>query len=379
MQRCFSFMKKEAVLCISGVLALASMLLIPPDSTYFSYIDYSTLATLFCLMLVVAGLTDAGVFRALTAALLRRVTSPRVMIFMLVLLCFFVSAFVTNDVSLITFVPFTIGLLGVQDQKRLIGTVVLETVAANLGSLITPMGNPQNLFLYHFYAYTTPDFLLVMLPLGMASLVICIVLAFLVPKGAPRIQNENVELSGSGTTAVKNVTQTGIVRKQAVIWGIAFLLCIVCVAGIIPWWICLPITALVALLTNRRLFTKVDYSLLVTFVFFFLFVGNVARVDAVSQWIRSALEGRELLVGALTSQVISNVPAATMLAAFTDNARGLLYGVNIGGLGTLIASMASLISYRRYAASEHARRGLYLAVFSVVNFALLALLVVIFM
>ncbi len=364
MKRFLSFFRQEPVLCISGILAALSMFAVPPDRGYLSYIDCSTLAILFSLMLVVAGLSKAGVFRALTKVLTKRVASPRGLIFLLVLVCFFLSAFVTNDVALITFVPFTIGLLGTRDWKRLIGTIVTETVAANLGSLITPMGNPQNLFLYQFYGFTAPDFLLTMLPLGAVSLVICLLLALFVPKGDPLEQAE----SGADEAEVS------LQRGSAILWGAAFLLCLFCVAGFVPWWLCLCLVALTALLRDRKLFSGVDYSLLVTFVFFFLFVGNVARINSISRFVRSVLTGRELIVSALLSQVISNVPAATMLASFTNQARALLYGVNIGGLGTLIASMASLISYRRYAASAGARRGYYMAVFSLVNFFLLALL-----
>ncbi len=359
MERLFSFLKREAILCIAGLAAVASMFAVPPDTEYGSYIDYSTLATLFSLMLVVAGLTSAGVFRALTKILTQRVTSPRMFILALTLACFLLSAFITNDVALITFVPFTIGLLGTADQRRLIWTIVTETAAANLGSLVTPMGNPQNLFLYHYYEFTTPDFLLTMLPLGALSLVCCMVLAFLVPHGAALSRPHTGE-------------EKGCDRRRAVLWGAVFLLCVVCVAGLIPWWLCLVLTSLAALCAERTLFAKVDYSLL--FVFFFIFVGNMARIEPVSHWIQELLSGRELLVGALTSQVISNVPAAAMLAPFTQQARGLLYGANIGGLGTLIASMASLISYRRYTAAEGALRGRYMAVFSIVNLVLLGLL-----
>lgn len=364
MRRLFSFIKKEAVLCIASIAAMISMLAVPPDAAYGSYIDYSTLATLFSLMLVVAGLTSAGMFRVLISVLTRHVTSPRILILALTLTCFLLSALITNDVALITFVPFTIGLLGTSDHRRLIWTVVTETVAANLGSLLTPMGNPQNLFLYHYYDYTAPAFLREMFPLALLSLGCCLILAFAVPRG-------------TALTQVQAMGENDWHCRRAILWSVAFFLCVFCVAGFVPWWLCLALTSLVALCTERNLFVKVDYSLLLTFVSFFIFVGNVARIEPVSHWIRALLSGREMFVGALVSQVISNVPAAAMLAPFTEEAHALLYGVNIGGLGTLIASMASLISYRRYTAVEGALRGKYMAVFSVVNIALLLLLLMI--
>ncbi|MBE6936866.1 MAG: citrate transporter [Ruminococcaceae bacterium] len=363
MQKLLAFFKKEAVLSIAGLAALISLFFVPVDAGYLTYIDFGTLATLTALMLVVAGLTEAGVFRVLADRITGRMTSPRGMILMLVLLCFFLSALITNDVALITFVPFTIGLLGTRDQRRLIFVIVTETVAANLGSLLTPMGNPQNLLLYHHFGLGAGEFLLTMLPLGGVSLALCLMLVFLCPRGEQITQPED-------TTALD--------RKNAFKWGLLFLLCVCGVAGLIEWWFFLPVVALAAVLTNPRLFREVDYSLLLTFVFFFIFVGNMARIEPVSAFLRDLLTGREVLVGALTSQVISNVPAAAMLASFTEDARGLLYGVNIGGLGTIIASMASLISYRRYCAAEGAEKGRYMAVFSVVNVVGLAILLFIF-
>lgn len=360
MKRFFSFLKQETVLCAAGAAAIASAFVVPPDGAYLHYIDYSTLGILFSLMLVIAGLSSAGVFRALASTLTRRFTSPRKVVLTLVLSCFVLSAFITNDVALITFVPFTISLLGTRDHRRLIWTVIVETVAANLGSLVTPMGNPQNLFLYHFFHYSTLDFLRTMLPLGAVSLACCIALAFAVPRGEAFTQHTDTQAAMNG--------------GPALLWGTAFFLCVACVAGFIPWWLCTVLIFLTALLTGRTLFAKVDYSLLITFALFFIFVGNVARLAPVSQFLRETIRGRELLVGALASQVISNVPAAAMLAPFTENARSLLYGVNIGGLGTLIASMASLISYRRYAAVEGAQRGRYIAAFSCINAGLLIIL-----
>lgn len=359
MDRIKTFLRREAVLCAAAALAAITLFFVPPDGAYLAYVDFSTLGLLFSLMLSVAGLAGAGVFRALTRTITRRVSSARGIVLILVLLCFFSAAFITNDVALITFVPFTTGLLGTRDHRRLIGVIVAETVAANLGSLATPMGNPQNLYLFHFYSLTVPEFLRVMLPLGAAALVLCLVLAFLIPKGEPP------------TAAAED---GAFDRGRALLWGAMFLLCVLSVADLLPWQLCLAAVVLAALSFDRRLFAKADYSLLATFVCFFIFVGNLARIDAVSRFLRGILAGRELTVSALASQVVSNVPAAAMLAPFTENAAGLLWGVNIGGLGTLIASMASLISYRCYSALPDARRGAYFGVFTAVNFALLALL-----
>ena len=267
---------------------------------------------------------------------------------------------VTNDVALLTFVPLTLlAFEDIHDEKSRILTVVLETAAANLGSMLTPVGNPQNLYLYDTYHMTAGTFLKTMLPAGILSLILLMILTILLP-----------QTQCQSTQTKKN----DVPKKLTVVYGILFLFCLLTVFRIVPDWICLIVAVLTALIFDKKLLWKVDYALLATFVCFFVFVGNIARIEEVQQFFSQILMGRELLISALLSQVISNVPAAVMLSGFTQNGTALLLGVNIGGLGTLIASLASLISYQFYRKADGAKSAAYLLVFSAVNFGILIIL-----
>ncbi|MBE6031623.1 MAG: citrate transporter [Clostridiales bacterium] len=340
------------------------MFLVPPSKEYLGYLNESVLALLFCLMAVVAGFRRSGAFELLSRTLIAKTGNFRALAFVLVLLCFFSSMALTNDVALITFVPLTIGIFaGCDKENMLILIVALETVAANLGSLVTPIGNPQNLFIYDHYHMHIGDFFRVTLPLGGISLVIVLLLLLLVKK-------DPLDIPG-GWSPLK------IRKKECLLHGILFLFCILTVLRVVDHRICLAVVLVCLLLFDRKIFPRVDYFLLLTFVAFFIFVGNLSQAPAVSDFLSGLLEGRTMLVSALVSQGISNVPSAVLLSTFTEDVKGLLLGVNIGGLGTLVASLASLISYKFYSTHAHARPGRYLAIFSAVNFPLLAVLLII--
>lgn len=362
LNRLIGFFKKEAVLCIAATLALLSAFRVPPSGAYLDYIDFRVLALLFCLMLVVAGLQDIGLFRFLGARLLAGAGNTRQLCLILVLLCFFSSMLITNDVALITFVPFAVMLLTMANQPGLlIPVIVLQTLAANLGSMLTPIGNPQNLYLYSAFSLSMGTFLLTMLPLTLLSLGLLLA-AVLLLKNAPLTLD-------AGLLNCPSVT-----GSKLLCWLLLFGVCLGCVLRILPWPAMLLILCCAVLLLDRTLFAKVDYFLLLTFVCFFVFIGNIQQIPAVSSLLYSFIRGRELLFGILFSQCISNVPAAILLSGFTDNAKALLYGVNAGGLGTLIASLASVISYRAYAGSPGARKGRYLKIFTLYNVIFLIVL-----
>lgn len=352
--------RAQPVLVIAFLAALVTMFIIPPDAAYKAYCNRTVLIQLFGLMTAVAGIRTTGAFDALTAVLLKKAGTVRRLGLVLMLVCFFAAMLVTNDVALLAFIPLTLLIYGqIPDEKSRILTIVLETAAANLGSMMTPVGNPQNLFLYNEFGLSAGTFLRVMLPAGAVSLVCLCLLCFLLPaepcKAAPQ--------------EVQQIPK----EKAAVYFGL-FALCLCCVFRLVPDLVILPAAVAAALLCDRTLLKKVDYALLATFVCFFVFVGNIARIGAVSHAVSQVLAGHELIVSALLSQIISNVPAAVMLANFTENGTALLLGVNIGGLGTMVASLASLISFQFYRKSEGAQTGKYLAVFSGVNFGMLALL-----
>lgn len=359
--RIAAFLKKEAVLFVAAILGLISMFLVPPDKGYLDYPDYRVLALLFGLMLVIAGLQDIGLFRYLGFRFLSSIQNTRQLGLVLVGLCFFGSMLITNDVALITFVPFAVMVLTIAGQKKLlIPVVTLQTIAANLGSMLTPIGNPQNLYLYTTFELSMGTFLGYMLPLAAFSLLLLVIAILLTGR-------EPLSVRAPKQEALPNL------RKLS-LYGFLFLICLTCVLRLLSWPVMLGFLVLTVLFTDRKLFGKVDYFLLLTFVCFFLFIGNAGRIPAVASMMQGLIAGRELPVGVALSQVISNVPGAILLSGFTDNARALLYGVNVGGLGTLIASLASVISYRLYGNGEGAEKGAYLKVFTLYNAVFLALL-----
>lgn len=360
MKKITEFVKAQPVLVTAFTLALITVFIVPPDSQYIGYCNRTVLIQLFCLMTAVSGFRSIGVFENMTGFLLKKAGNIRFLGIIFILICFFTSMLVTNDVALLTFVPLTLMVYSrINDEKSRILTIVLETVSANLGSMITPFGNPQNLYIYDMYKLSTGDFFRTMLPLGIASLVILILLCLLLPK-----------TSCTAETSVK----TDVSKLHLWTYLILFVMCLLTVFRVVPDWVCLIIAIGSALALDKKLLLKVDYCLLATFLCFFVFVGNIARIDAVSNFFSGILNGRELIVSVLLSQVISNVPASVMLSGFTQNGTELLLGVNIGGLGTVIASLASLISFQFYRSSDGAKSGKYMLIFSLVNFGMLAVL-----
>ncbi len=364
MDKIVAFVKENIVLVISFLLAVASAFIVPPSLDYFGYVDWAVIILLLCLMAVVAGLRSLGVFAKLSKTLLSKTSSSRMIAFILMNLCFFVSMLVTNDVALITFVPLTVGLFsGSGMAYNLIVTVIIETAAANLGSMVTPIGNPQNLFLYKHYEMSAGDFLATMLPLGIVSYILLSASVLLVKKCEVKCDADE--------------EQPFLAGVRLWLYIAVFAVCVLAVAGIVHEYICLAATLIVIAVADYKLFSRIDYGLLATFICFFVFVGNVGTLGAVRDFISSILTGNELIVSAILSQVISNVPAALMLADFTEEAFELMRGVNIGGLGTPVASLASLISYRYYGCAENAQRGKYMALFLVYNFVVFAIMLVV--
>lgn len=361
MNRIKEFLKAETVLCIAFVLAVASMFITPPSAEYLGYIDYSVIAMLFCLMVTVQGFVKTGLFEFLSKKLTGSFKSSRALSAALMLLCFFTAMLITNDVALLTFVPLTLALFSGRD-KLLIRCIILETAAANLGSMATPIGNPQNLSIYSYYNYSLGDFFLTMLPISLLSLGVLLLSLVFIPN--EKISHGEVKAAFSPT-------------RNFFVYAVIFAVCVCSVARLLDYRICLLITLLAALIFDRKILAKPDYALLATFVCFFIFVGNISAVPAVEEFIGGILNGREMLVSCGLSQIISNVPCAIMLSGFiaAENSDALLIGVNIGGMGTLIASLASLISFKLYSRSERSKKGRFFAEFTVYNFAVLGLLI----
>ncbi|RZS93052.1 YbiR family transporter [Cuneatibacter caecimuris] len=362
MKRMINWLKGEIVLAAAWLLALISLLIVPPDREYLNYIDFRTLGLLFSLMAVMAGARRLGVFRQAGLWLLEKVKNSRQLEAVLVLLCFFSSMAVTNDVALITFVPFALEVLRMaKEERRAVRVVILQTLAANLGSMATPIGNPQNLYLYGISGYSAGDFLMLMLPLTALSLGLlaaCLLLT----------QRQKMEFKNAGEVPGKR--ENG--KKLGYL--LLFILCLGAVAKWIPVSALCGAVALYVLLADRKTLAAVDYSLLLTFIGFFIFIGNMGRVPAFAEFLQRCVEGREVGVAVLASQAISNVPAALLLSGFTDSWGRLIVGANLGGLGTLIASMASLISYKILAEQFPHKKREYLIKFTGYNLAFLAVL-----
>ncbi len=354
--------RAEVALVVSAALALASMLLVPPSEEYLGYIDAPMLCLLFCLMAAVAGMSECGLFRSVSAALVSKAGTARLLCLVLVGLPFLASMAITNDVALITFVPLAVAaLVGAGRKDLVVPVLVMQTLAANLGSIVTPIGNPQNLFIFSRYGPGMADFVLEMLPLAVVGGAALFISCALVCKG--RSRSRDVE--------VPEVTDRPVLAAMAALFAIS----VASVAGLLPFWAALVCTVAVTLLLKPAVLRRVDYSLLLTFVFLFVFTGNVARIDAVASFLGDLMESQPMLTPVLSSQAISNVPSAVMLSGFTDDWRSLLAGVNIGGFGTPIASMASLITFRLYAKGEVHDGRRFMAVFILANAAMLLLLI----
>lgn len=358
MDRIKKFLKTEPVLLISIVLAAVSAFIVKPGEDYLGYIDFRTLALLFCLMTVMAGLGRLGVFRVYAAKMLRGVGSVRALTLILNMLCFFSAMLITNDVALITFVPFTVEALRISGKKeKLIPIVVLETVSANLGSMLTPIGNPQNLYLFSAFEMSIGEFVSAVLPYTVLSLILVTVFAL----ASGKEKTECPAADGDEKISAGRVS----------VYAVLFAVSILTVFKVIPYPATLAVTVAAVLIFDRKTLLGVDYSLLLTFVFLFIFIGNLGNIAPVSEFLKKIVIGNEVIAGIAASQAFSNVPAALLLSGFTDNAKDLLIGVNLGGLGTLIASMASLISFK-IAVKEDIKSGRYLLVFTVVNVVFLA-------
>ena len=358
--------QKEPVLSIAACLALVSSCFVPPDAEYLGYIDFRTLAILFSLMTVMTGLRGQGVFDWLGRALLSHTRTTFQLTAVLVGLCFFSSMVITNDVSLLTFVPFTFVVLNRLDtavrDKLLLPIVCMQTIAANLGSMLTPLGNPQNLYLYGKSGMDMGSFVLLMLPYSILSLALLALWAAGLCRRGAEITLAHSEIASRASKALLSL------------YSILFVLCLLAVLRILPYGIAFAAVLTGVLLANRDTLHRVDYSLILTFVALFIFIGNLGRFAAFSGWLQHILTGHEVWVSVLASQVTSNVPAAILLSGFTENIRALIIGTNLGGLGTLIASMASLISYREIARELPTQKGRYFALFTVSNILFLTVL-----
>lgn len=326
------FLKKECVLVIAVTLAILSSFISIPK---MSYIDFKVLILLFNLMVVVAAFKELKVLDSIAIGLLKKCNTYTSISLALVFITFISSMIVTNDVALITFVPLSI-VIARKSNINVLKIVIFQTLAANLGSSFTPMGNPQNLFIYSFYNLSPIDFFKITLPIVILAVLFLVLLVFKDKKMNLSLDLEDVKIDN---------------KRDVYLFGGLFLIILLSVFHVIDYKVTFLITIVMVLILNKKLFSQVDYSLLITFIGFFIFVGNISTMDVVKNFMEGILNSPKstFLASVLSSQVISNVPATMLLSGFTNHFKELLLGVNIGGMGTLIASLASVISYKIYA------------------------------
>ena len=364
------FIKNEIVLCVAGVLAVASAFVVHPSKSYLGYIDFRTLSILLMLMITMAGLQKLSVFRQLGELLVGKMSTIRGVVLILIGLCFFSSMFITNDVALLTFVPFSIITLSISNRKDLyIIVIVLETLAANLGSMLTPLGNPQNLYLYSLSGMSMAGFIKLMLPYSLCSALLLFISALIFVKDAKVTLKDNDRKSYDRTKREKRLIGLYIA---------AFIISLFVVARLVPYPVGLVIVLIAVIAFDRNVLRKPDYSLLFTFVFLFIFIGNIKRIPEFSQVLESLIKINEVGVSIVLSQFISNVPAAILCSGFADDLQKIIIGTNLGGMGTLIASMASLISFKQYSYIDGAKPQKYIGIFTVLNIVYLALMIVVY-
>ena len=355
-----AFIKKNAVMCIAFAAALITSFVIPIDREYLGYFDYKTLTCLFCVLAVVCALKNINFFYMLARKVVQLFRTARMSVLALVYITFIGSMLIANDMALLTFLPLGYFVLtATGKQKYMAFTFIMQNIAANLGGMLTPFGNPQNLYLYSKFEIPNLEFVAIMAPPFVLSVLLITVCCLVFVKPEPlSLSDEKTEF------------HTG----KTVLYLLLFALAIAIVFRGIPYVIGLIIIPSVLIFVDRKALKSVDYGLLLTFVFFFIFSGNMARIDAVRDLFSSLLEKNTLLFSTLSCQLISNVPSAILLSQFTENYTDLLVGVNIGGAGTLIASLASLITFREYVKNNPGKTGYYIAVFSAFNFAFLIIL-----
>ena len=355
-----AFAKKNAVLLIALACAAITSVIVPPDAAYLDYFDLKTLTCLFCTLAVVCALKNIHFFTVLARKIVQCTGNLRMAALALVWVTFIGSMLISNDMALLTFLPlgfFVLSYTGM--QKYMAFVFIMQNIAANLGGMLTPFGNPQNLYLYSFFNIPTGEFMGIMaIPFAAAIALITICCLFL-----PRTKLD-----------MPTESEQKLPVARTVIYLVLFALALVVVFRIVPYWLGLIVITAALLLMDRKALMQVDYGLLATFVCFFIFAGNMARIPAVSTLLGSLLEKNTLIFSVLSCQVISNVPSAILLSQFTADYPALLLGVNIGGAGTLIASLASLITFREYCAHNPGKAGSYLAKFTAFNFGFVIVL-----
>ena len=362
-EKILNFIKKEVVLSVAIILTIVTCFFVPIDKEYLNYFEYNTLICLFCMLIVVAGLKSTNIFELISRKMIGLFHTRRTVIYSLVFGTFFFDMIVANDMSLITFLPLTyIVLHSTKNDKYLAFTFIMQTIAANMGGMITPYGNPQNLYLYSYYHINTSEFFGILL-------IYSITVAILLYICCAFINNDKLTL--------RKKSKIIIDKNNLRIYTVLFVLVIFSIFRLIPYLLTLGIVILTVLLTDRKRFKDVDYALLATFCVFFIFSGNISRITVIKEFIANIVVKNTLLAGIISCQFISNVPTAIFLSKFTTNYKELLVSVNIGSLGILISSLASLITLKEFLKHQPKNFWKYLGMFTIFNTLFLSVLLMI--
>lgn len=362
-EKIFNFIKSEVVLTVATILAIITMFFVPIDKEYLNYFDYNTLICLFCMLAVVAGLKSTNVFELISRKLIGLFHTRRAVIYTLVFGTFFFDMIVANDMSLITFLPLTyIVLHSTKNDKYLAFTFIMQTIAANMGGMITPYGNPQNLYLYSYYNIGTTEFFSILFAQVITVAILLWICCAFVP-------NEKLKLKKSSKIIIS--------KKTLIVYTILFILVIFSVFRLVPYLLTLAVVLITILIMDRKRFKQVDYALISTFCVFFVFSGNMARIPQIKTFISEIVVKNTLLAGIVSCQFISNVPTAIFLSKFTQNYRDLLISVNIGSLGILISSLASLITLKEFLKHQPKNFFKYLGMFTIFNTMFLIVLLLV--
>ena len=357
-----SFAKENAVLLIAILAAIITSFIVPPDGEYLKYFDFKTLSCLFCVLAVVCALRNIRFFYTLAREIVHRFKTTRIAILALIYITFIGSMLIANDMALLTFLPLGYFILHTTKmEKHLAFTFIMQNIAANLGGMLTPFGNPQNLFLYSKFNIPDLTFLSIMAPpflLSIALITLCCIIF---------VKDEKMETPEG---------EIDLPIGRVILYLALFAIAILMVFRFMPYQLGLFIIPIALLFLDRKALMQVDYGLLFTFVFFFIFAGNMGRISLVREFFSYLLGINTLIFSAISCQFISNVPSAILLSQFTNNYRELLVGVNIGGAGTLIASLASLITFKEYSKLNPDKISSYILKFSLFNFGFLIVLAV---
>lgn len=387
-QRVLTFLRSETILIVATLLAIISCFIVPPDGQYGGYVHVSTISQLVCLMLVVVGFQRIGVFRIIGSSLLHRVHTARGVVLTFIALTFISAMFITNDVALLTFAPFALAVLVMAHMEdKAIIVCALMTVAANTGSMLTPVGNAHNLYFKALTGMSTGHFLRIMAPYSILAAVLLVVVTCVVFRGrriaefdgmdskgfergvlAPdptRHQPDEIKVTGYGA---------GYGGWRAIVYTGVFVVCVLTVSDMVPLWVMCAVTFVAMVVCDRGSFRHADWALPLTFIMFFVFIGNMKRVPEFAGIAQAFVGQHPLEVSIISSQIISNVPASLLLSGFCDQWVPLIIGTNIGGMGTLIASMASLITYKNYTRQYPRQKGRYLGVYTAVSVMFLLLM-----